>query len=471
MPRQNAWVEWVSHKALYGPISSMKVLGQHFIILNDLQTSIDLLDKRSSIYSGRPTFTFAGEMIGWDRQVIMSQYGERFRTMRKLLKGFIGSKVSIVPFQPVQELETRYFLARLLDDPSSLIANIRLTAGAIALQISHGYRIETHKPDPLVDLVETAAKEFYIATYPGRWVVDGLPFLKKLPRWLPGTGFFKVADVFREHNMAQANVPHNFVKRKLADGTAVSSFTSSLLRQELNPETEDALKWAANAVFGGGSDPSTAVIATFFLIMTLYPDVQKKAQEELDSVVGTHKLPTFADRERLPYCEAILKEMLRWHPVGRLCIPHRVLEDDVYNNYFIPKGSIVFAHMWNITRDPLYYTDVETFKPERFLGKEPELDPNTYIYGFGRRGCPGQDLGNATMFLTIAMVLSVFNITKAKDASGREIEPIVKFGSGTVSHPEPFEYDVKARSKEAELIIRQVYEEHPPLPSDGPYLR
>jgi hypothetical protein len=56
----------------------------------------------------------------------MSQYGDRFRAMRLLLKGFIGSKSAIVPFQPIQEVETRYFLARLLDNPTDLIANIRL---------------------------------------------------------------------------------------------------------------------------------------------------------------------------------------------------------------------------------------------------------------------------------------------------------------------------------------------------------
>jgi hypothetical protein len=56
----------------------------------------------------------------------MSQYGERFRAMRLLLKGFIGSKSAIVPFQPIQEVETRYFLARLLEDPKDLISSIRL---------------------------------------------------------------------------------------------------------------------------------------------------------------------------------------------------------------------------------------------------------------------------------------------------------------------------------------------------------
>ncbi|KAJ7177827.1 cytochrome P450 oxidoreductase [Mycena filopes] len=473
MPKEDAWVHWLHHKETYGPISSLTALGRHFIIISDMQTSIELLDKRSTIYSGRPTFTFAGDMIGWDQQLIMSQYGARFRAMRLLLKGFIGSKSAIVPFQATQEIETRYFLARLLEDPTNLIANVRLSASALSLQMSHGYRIETEKMDPLIDLVETAAKEFYIATYPGRWLVDALPFLKNLPSWLPGMGFKKTAEIYREHNYAQVDRPHEFVKRQLAEGTAAPSFTSTILRRSPDAETEDALKWAATAIYGGGSDPSSAVLGAFFLIMLLYPDAHDKAQKELDSVVGTlktHRLPTFGDREKLPYVEALMKEVLRWHPVGRLCIPHRALEDDIYNGYLIPKGSIILPHMWHMSRDTTYYTDPEDFRPERYLQEEPELDPNTYMFGFGRRACPGQDFANAIIYLTIVMTLSVFNVRKAKREDGSEVEPEVKWGTGTVSHPGPFAYSITPRSAEAVALIRSVYEEHPLLPSDGPKL-
>ncbi len=65
--------------------------------------------------------------------------------------------------------------------------------------------------------------------------------------------------------------------------------------------------------------------------MAMYPDVQKRAQEEIDRVVGTGRMPTFEDREQLPYVDAILKEALRWQPPVPLGVPHRVIEDDTYN--------------------------------------------------------------------------------------------------------------------------------------------
>jgi cytochrome P450 len=80
--------------------------------------------------------------------------------------------------------------------------------------------------------------------------------------------------------------------------------------------------------------------------MLAHPKVQEKAQEELDLVVGRHRLPDFSDRESLPYINAILKEVLRWYPNTPLGIPHLTTEDDVYKGMMIPKGSLIVTNIW-----------------------------------------------------------------------------------------------------------------------------
>ena len=101
--------------------------------------------------------------------------------------------------------------------------------------------------------------------------------------------------------------------------------------------------------------------------MLYYPDVQRKAQEELDRLLGGRRLPEFKDEESFPYVSAVVKELLRyfissvstrilrkdgmvsrWQPVGPLGIPHYTSEDDVYKGYFIPKGSIVVSNIWSV---------------------------------------------------------------------------------------------------------------------------
>ena len=106
-----------------------------------------------------------------------------------------------------------------------------------------------------------------------------------------------------------------------------------------------------------------------FLAMAIYPEVQKKAQAEIDTAVGPHRLPDFEDRPSLPYINAIVKELMRWHVVVPLCafiiiiiiitvstiltdhreaIPHMATNDDEYDGYYIPKGTVLFGSAWPV---------------------------------------------------------------------------------------------------------------------------
>ena len=87
--------------------------------------------------------------------------------------------------------------------------------------------------------------------------------------------------------------------------------------------------------------------------MALHPEVQRKAQAELHAVVGFNRLPEYEDQSKLVYIHAILKECLRWQNVFTLGLPHRLMEEDEYNGYYIPKGSIVLGNVWYVPQDTL----------------------------------------------------------------------------------------------------------------------
>ena len=87
-------------------------------------------------------------------------------------------------------------------------------------------------------------------------------------------------------------------------------------------------------------------MSAFFLAMALYPDVQKRAQAELDAVIGPDRLPEFGDLQFLPYTQAVVRELLRWHVVTPIGVPHRAVSDDEYNGYLIPAGATVIANIW-----------------------------------------------------------------------------------------------------------------------------
>jgi cytochrome P450 len=202
---------------------------------------------------------------------------------------------------------------------------------------------------------------------------------------------------------------------------------------------------------------------TFFLAMTVFPDVQTKASEEINREIGKDRLPIAADRSKLPYIEAVMKETHRWHLVLPMCLPHCSTQEDTCRGYRIPKGSILLPNNWHFTHDPKVYPDPMVFRPERHLETpthKAEPDPRNCIFGYGRRICPGRYVADNALFITVAQSLAVFDITKVV-RDGRMVEPEVKFEPGAISHPVPFECSIKPKSKTHEAFIHAAQKEYP----------
>ena len=179
-----------------------------------------------------------------------------------------------------------------------------------------------------------------------------------------------------------------------------------------------------------GAETTAAAMGWWLLAMIIYPEIQQRAQAELDSVVGRTRIPTFSDFQHLPYIRAMVKETLRWRAVNPLGLPHLSTEDDWYNDMFIPKGSTMMVNVWYLNRDPkIYGADAAHFNPARFLDKNgdvtsfaPESKEEGHVtYGFGRRVCVGKHVANNSLFIYMTMVLWACTIEPAKDKNGHVI--------------------------------------------------
>jgi len=166
------------------------------------------------------------------------------------------------------------------------------------------------------------------------------------------------------------------------------------------------------------------------LAMMAHPEFQKRAQDQLDNVVGRSRTPTFADAPNLPYIQALVKESLRWRPVVPLGLPHATTADDWYEGMFIPKGTLCIANLWQCHHDPAAYgDDAASFNPERFLDEQGELisgpaetrDDGHCTYGLGRRACVGKHAANDTLFISMAMVLWAARLEPSQDENGEEV--------------------------------------------------
>lgn len=164
--------------------------------------------------------------------------------------------------------------------------------------------------------------------------------------------------------------------------------------------------------------------------MIAYPEVQRRAQTELDTVVGRSRVPTFSDFSSLPYIQAIVKEVLRWRPPLPFSLPHATTEDDWYNGMFIPKGTICLSNLWQCNQDPASYGDnAAIFNPERFLDPCGKILPGPLetrgeghnTYGFGKRSCIGNHVANDSLFISIATSLWAMNLESPCDPEGKEV--------------------------------------------------
>ncbi|EJD39103.1 cytochrome P450, partial [Auricularia subglabra TFB-10046 SS5] len=453
-------------------VVSLSAFGQSIIILHSSEAVEDLLLKRGAIYSDRPRLVMAWELVGMGKSLAGLGYGKRFRQSRKYTSRILDARGS-QSYVPQQEHATMVFLRRLVGSPEQLEAHLRWVSAALMLKLIYGYNA-AEADDRLVEIVEKGMAAFSQSSTPG-WMVDIIPAIRFLPAWLPGMGFLRQASVWRVDGLEMWHEPFNYVKSQLVRSLASHSFSTAMLQGEdgdgVTPEEEDVIMWLAGSLYGAHTILQTASSnMSFFLAMTLYPDVQRKAQEEVDALTSRERLPVYADRERLPYINALVKELHRWHPVAPLgktrplycgvlphCIPlwyptalpHCASEADEYRGWHcIPAGSLVIPNIWHLLHDPVKYPDPMKFDPGRFLRGDVSGvndDPKVHAFGYGRRECPGLYIADSSVWLLVATTLAVFDISKAIDDHGNPITPPENYGSGTICHPLPFKCNIKLR--------------------------
>ncbi|KAJ6779202.1 cytochrome P450 [Mycena vulgaris] len=427
IPSRNIWLKFAQLGDIWaGDISSLTVFGQTMVIVNSLDVAEDLLDARGANFSDRPVIPMGGEMAGFNNVGALAQYGDRVRTERKFFHQLFGGHATINQFVPLLSAEIHKLLQQLVLNPDEVAGEIARTTGAITLRIAYGYQIlDAPQKDPYMEMFTTSMDNFCRSTSPGAFMVDIVP---------ARGGFHTTARGWAKQVHGTMDTAYEYVKKNMAAGTAEKSFVSSLLEEQRHDDY--AIKWAAGSIQTGGSETTAAQLKAFFLAMSLYPDVQTAAQDELDAVIGTDRLAGIPDRSQLPYLDALCKEILRWHTAALTAVPHRTRQDCIYErgqNYqplLIPKDSLVILNIWLMLHDPERYANPMAFDPTRFLvtsNEDAEIDPARICFGFGRRKL----LGDTTLFLACSSILAVFNISKARE-NGVFVEPPLGQTTGTV---------------------------------------
>ena len=436
------------------------MLGQPVVVLNSVQSAVDLLDKRGSIYCDRPRFVLF-EIMGWRATLTFLRWGPKFKLHRRVLQRAF-TPTSCISYQGIQERETRTLLKGLLANPGQWETSLRRFATAVVMGIGFGIEIKSDD-DPYIQIAADASYALGHGGAPAGTPVDFVPFLRFLPSWLVRSRSLTFARDWKWAIRALHDVPFAAALKDRSPDTAKSSFIHTLFTKQESGKDQDAnaftgedIKGAAGAVFAAGQDTTWSTLVVFILNMVLHPEIQRKAQVQMDEVVGSDRLPSFEDRNQLPYLDHIVQETLRWCPVSPIGLPHRSIQHDDYNGMFIPKGSYVYANARAMTHDDRIYTNPDEFDPDRFIptseGGRGEPYPQGQ-FGFGRRVCVGRHLAEASVWIVVACILATMHIEKVIDEDGHEITPDIELTNGLTSHPKYFECRIRARSQRCVELI------------------
>ncbi|EIM84308.1 cytochrome P450 [Stereum hirsutum FP-91666 SS1] len=336
MPKDHQWLAYASLGREHGSdIVHFDVLGSHVVIVNTAKTAHELFDKRSAIYADRPFFASLRILLGYDWIIGFTEYGEWLRTMRKHFHTFF-QPAAVTEYRPLQTKAVHQLLRHLIRKPKDFSWHLRHMTGTIIIRIAYGLKVQPIN-DPNVEIAEKGLHAVSTASSPGAAIFDLFPMMLHAPSWFPGAGYKKDAKMMRHYSDDMLEVAYRTAKEAIGNGTASPSVTASMISQlneKLLPEGETIVKQLTGNMYLGKTSPSlqqfllvfdrkavtVCALEIFFLAMLLYPDSQRKAQAEIDAIVGTDRLPSFEDQDSLPYVHALMKETLRWHNVTPLGI-------------------------------------------------------------------------------------------------------------------------------------------------------
>ncbi|KAK8213777.1 cytochrome P450 [Phyllosticta capitalensis] len=473
----------------YGPVFSLILGTQTMIVLSSSKAARELLEKRSANYSERPD-SYIGQTVGsGGLRLLFLPYGQDWRMIRKLSHQLLNANASKT-YVPYQDLESKKMLVDLLDKPTSFTEHIRRYTASVTTSIVFGWRVPEFDDANLMRFYDGFDAYIHLAQSTSAGLLDFYPLLRRLPNFL----FPAVRSAAALHVKEKALYRSNWLaaKEKAAAGTLPPCFCAALTRAQRSLGlSDDFAAYIAGTLLEAGADTTGNTLIAFVLAMLLHPEAQARAQAELDAVVGDGRLPTMDDAEACPYTRACVKEVLRWFPTAILgAMPHATKQADAYEGWTIPKGASVVLNVWALNMDAARYAppastgdeeknqhqqqggisaaiDPALFAPSRYLSNATwagasvaELATHAdaavrdaWVFGAGRRICPGVHVAERSLFLGISRMLWAFDVVAP--SAGATLPSPRDMVSGLVVMPKPFEAAFRVRGGRGEVVRRE----------------
>nr|CAA09850.1 flavonoid 3',5'-hydroxylase [Catharanthus roseus] len=386
----------------YGPIMYLKLGTNGMVVASTPDAVKAFLRTLDMNFSNRPIDAGATHLAYNAQDMVFAHYGPKWKLLRKLSNLHMLGGKALENWSNVRATELGYMLQAMYESsrkgetvvvPEMLTYAMANMIGQVILsrRVFVTKSLESNEFKDMVVELMTTAGYFNIG--------DFIPSIA----WMDLQGI--------ERGMKRLHKKFDALLTKMLEEHKSSShkrkekpdFLDYVLANRDNSEgerlTTTNIKALLLNLFTAGTDTSSSVIEWAISEMLKNPTILKRAQEEMDQVIGRNRRLMESDIPKLPYLQAICKETFRKHPSTPLNLPRIAQKDCQVNGYYIPKGTRLSVNIWAIGRDPNVWENPLEFNPDRFLsGKMAKIEPRgndfeLIPFGAGRRICAGTRMG------------------------------------------------------------------------------
>ncbi|KAF3401654.1 3-hydroxyphenylacetate 6-hydroxylase [Penicillium rolfsii] len=447
----------------FGKLYSIWLGNQLFVIVSDPNVAKDLMVTNGNVFSSRKEMYIKSQTVFAGRGITATPYNDRWRKHRRIATTWLSQR-AVDSYSPILDRESLSLVKALFDESKGGLVpvNPQPHAGRCSLNnmttITFGFRTDSIK-HPLVGQALKLSREFMNCTGPMSNLVDFVPLLQYLPTPMHRRG--------KKLHKGLVETYGGIIKdteRRMKTGEKVPDCLARTMIEVRHKEQLDDLDMAilASAFMIGGVETTAAIMQWFSALIPAYPEIQKKAQEELDRVVGRDRLPNVEDEQNLPYCHAIIKEVERVHNPFWLGTPHVASEDFVYEGQYIPKDTVVVLNTWTMHNDSTRHSNPDKFNLDRYIN-DPltsaesanvanPMERDHWMFGAGRRICPGMLVAEREIWLTISRMLWAFDM---HEIPGEPID-LKEYDGLSGRSPVPFRIGLKPRHENVAKLLEGI---------------